>query len=103
MLPEAGSCVSQGTCSMKKKRRKQKFYYSSNKALEKSRMRRANKKFSFRGLIKLLDFGNVDVADIADVTDGVLRAIQEVEEEMITDINKAACATKVNISHDPVI
>jgi hypothetical protein len=88
---------------MKKKRRKQKFYYSSNKALEKSRMRRANKKFSFRGLIKLLDFGNVDVADIADVTDGVLRAIQEVEEEMITDINKAACATKVNVSPDPVI
>jgi hypothetical protein len=51
----------------------------------------------------LLDFGNVDVADIADVTDGVLRAIQEVEEEMITDINKAACATKVNVSPDPVI
>jgi hypothetical protein len=48
---------------VKKKRRKQKIYYSSNKALEKSRMRTANKKFSFRGPIKLLDFGNVDVAE----------------------------------------
>jgi hypothetical protein len=51
----------------------------------------------------LLDFGNADVADIAGVTNGVLGAIQEVEEEMITDINKAACATKVNVSPDPVI
>jgi hypothetical protein len=53
--------------------------------------------------VKLLDFGNTDVADIAGVTDDVLWAIQEVEEEMITNINKAACATKVNISPDPVI
>jgi outer membrane protein assembly factor BamD (BamD/ComL family) len=45
MLPEAGSYASQGTCSVKKKKRKQKFYYSSNKALEKSRMRTANKAF----------------------------------------------------------
>jgi hypothetical protein len=88
---------------VKKKRRKQKFYYSSNKALEKSRMRMANKEFSFRGPIKLLDFGNADVVDIAGVTDSILRAIQKMEEEMITDINKAACATKVNISPDPVI
>jgi hypothetical protein len=51
----------------------------------------------------LLDFGNADVADIAGVTNGVLGAIQEVEEEMITDINKAACATKVNVSPNHVI
>jgi hypothetical protein len=95
---EISSCTSQGTCSVKKKRRKHKLYYSSNKALEKSRMRRANKEVSFRGPIKLLDFGNADVADIASVTDGVLRAVQEVEEVMITDINKVACATKVNVS-----
>jgi hypothetical protein len=51
MLPEAGSCASQGTCSVKEKRRKNKLYYSSNKALEKSRMRMANKEFSFEALI----------------------------------------------------
>jgi hypothetical protein len=102
MLPEVGSCASQGTCSVKK-RRKQKIYYSSNKALEKSRMRTANQEFSYRGPIKLLDFGNADVVDIAGVTDSILRAIQKMEEEMITDINKAACATKVNVSPDPVI
>jgi hypothetical protein len=103
MLPEAGSCASQGTCSVKNKRRKQKFYYFSNKALETSRMRMANKEFSFWGPIKLLDFGNADVADFANVTDDNLWVVQEVEEEMITDINKAECATKVNVSLDPVI
>jgi hypothetical protein len=102
MLPEAGSCTSQGTCSMKKKKRKQKIYYSSNKALEKSRMRMANKEFSYLGPIKLLDFGNTDVADIAGVIDGDLSAVQEVEEEMIADINKAACTTEVNIGFAPV-
>jgi hypothetical protein len=60
---------------VKKKKRKQKFYYSSNKALEKLRMRTANKEFSFRGPIKLLDFGNANVIDIAGVTDGVLWAV----------------------------
>jgi hypothetical protein len=51
----------------------------------------------------LLDFGNADVADFANVTDDNLWVVQEVEEEMITDINKAECATKVNVSLDPVI
>jgi hypothetical protein len=46
----------------------------------------------------LLDFGNTNVADIAGVTDGVLQAIQEVEEVMIIDVNNAKCATKVNIN-----
>ena len=76
MLPKARSCMSQGTCSVKKKKKKkQKFYYSSNKALEEFRMRFANKEFSFRGPIKLLDFGNVDVVDIVSVTDGILQAV----------------------------
>jgi hypothetical protein len=35
-------------------------------------MRNANKEFKFRGPSKLLDFGNVEVADIAGVTDRVL-------------------------------
>jgi hypothetical protein len=38
-------------------------------------MRTANKEFSFRGPIKLLDFGNANVIDIAGVTDGVLWAV----------------------------
>ena len=75
MLLEVGSYASQGTCSVKKKKRKQKFHYSSNKALEKSRMRTANKEFSFRGPIKLLDFGNVDIVDIASIIDSILWAI----------------------------
>jgi hypothetical protein len=87
---------------VKKKRRKQKIYYSSNKALEKLRMRTANKEFSYRGPIKLLDFGNADVVDIASVTDGDLPAVQEVEEEMIANINKAACTTEVNVGSVPV-
>jgi hypothetical protein len=94
MLPEVGSCASQGTCSVKK-RRKQKIYYSSNKALEKSRMRTANQEFSYRGPIKLLDFGNADVVDIVGVTDGDLPAAQEVEEEMIANVNKATCSAPV--------
>jgi hypothetical protein len=65
-------------------------------------MRMPNKKFSFRGPIKLLDFGNADVANIAGVTDGDLPAVQEVEEEMIADVNKAACTTKVNVGSTPV-
>jgi hypothetical protein len=40
--------------------------------LDRSRMRNANKEFKFRGPSKLLDFGNVEVADIAGVTDRVL-------------------------------
>jgi hypothetical protein len=35
-------------------------------------MRNANKEFKFRGPSKLLDFGNVEVADIGGVTVGVL-------------------------------
>jgi hypothetical protein len=73
MLPGAESCASQGTRSEKKKKKKKKgFYYSSKKNLDRSRMRNANKEFKFRGPSKLLDFGNVDVADIASVSDGVL-------------------------------
>ena len=63
MLLKYGFCASQATCSVKKKTGKQKFYYSSNKALEKLRMRTAIKEFSFQGPIKLLDFGNADVVD----------------------------------------
>jgi hypothetical protein len=60
-------------------------------------MRAANKDFKFRGPSKLLDFGNADVADITSVIAGVLQDVQEVEELLITDVNKAACATKVNL------
>jgi hypothetical protein len=69
MLPGAESCASQGTRSEKRKKR---LYYSSKKNLDRSRMRNANKEFKFRGPSKLLDFGNVDVADIASVSDGVM-------------------------------
>jgi hypothetical protein len=68
MLPEVELCTSQGTRSEKKKKKKRGLYYSSRKDLERSRMRSANKEFKFRGPRKLLDFGNVDVADIAGVT-----------------------------------
>jgi hypothetical protein len=72
MLSGVESCASQGTRSEKKKKRKKGFYYSSKKDLDRSRMRNANKEFKFRGPSKLLDFGNVEVADIAGVTDRVL-------------------------------
>jgi hypothetical protein len=39
MLPKAESYASQGTCSVRKKKKKSKLYYSNKKALEKSRMR----------------------------------------------------------------
>jgi hypothetical protein len=80
---------------VRKKRRKCKLYFSSKKALEKLRMRTANKEFNFRSPNKFLDFGNADVADIVGITDGVLRAIQEVEEGMILDVNKVKCANEV--------
>jgi hypothetical protein len=57
--------------------------------------------FKFRSPSKLLDFGNANVADIAGVTDGDLQAVQEVEEVMIVDFNKAACATKMKIGPAP--
>ena len=72
MLPGAKSCVSQGTCSEKRKKKKKGFYYYSNKDLDRFRMKNANKEFKFRGLSKLLDFGNVEVADIVGVIDRVL-------------------------------
>jgi hypothetical protein len=75
MLPEVKPCVSQGTCSVRKKKRKNKLYFSRKKALEKLRMKTANKGFNFRGPNKLLDFGNANVADIASITNGVLQAI----------------------------
>jgi hypothetical protein len=99
MLHGAKSCASQGTRSEKK--RKKGLYYSSKKNLERSRMRSANNDFKFRGPSKMLDFGNADVADIAGVTDEDLQAVQEVEEVMIVDFNKAACATKVKIGPAP--
>jgi hypothetical protein len=102
MLPGAESCASQGTRSEKKKKRKRGLYYSSRKDLERSRMRSANKEFKFRGPSKLLDFGNADVVDIAGVTGGDLPTIQEVEEEMIADVNKAACTTEVNVGTAPI-
>jgi hypothetical protein len=49
----------------------------------------------------LLDFENADVADIAGESDGVLQAVQEVEEVMTPHVNKVACATEVNISLAP--
>jgi hypothetical protein len=94
MLPGVESCTSKGTRSEKKKKRKKGFYYSSKKDLDRSRMRNANKEFKFRGPSKLLDFGNVEVADIASVIVGVL---QEVEEVLIMDDNKVACASEVNV------
>jgi hypothetical protein len=102
MLPRAESCASQGTRSEKKKKTKRGLYYSSRKDLERSRMRSANKEFKFRGPSKLLDFGNADVVDIAGVTGGDLPTIQEVEEEMIADVNKAACTTEVNVGTAPI-
>jgi hypothetical protein len=102
MFPGAESCVSQGTRSEKKKKRKKGLYYSSRKDLERSRMRSANKEFKFRGPSKLLDFGNIDVADITGVTDGDLLAVQEVQEELIADVNKEACTTEVNVGTAPV-
>jgi hypothetical protein len=101
MLPRTKSCLSQGTRSEKKKKRKKGLYYSSRKDLERSRMRSANKEFKFRGPSKLLDFGNAEVVDIAGLTNGALHAVQEVEEVMIVDFNKAACATEVNIGPAP--
>jgi hypothetical protein len=38
-------------------------------------MRNVNKEFKFRGPSKLLDFENVDVVDIASVSDGVLQDV----------------------------
>jgi len=57
-------------------------------------MRNANKKFKFRGPTKLLDFGNVDVANIASVSKGVLQNVPE-EEVMIAAANIATCETEV--------
>jgi hypothetical protein len=49
----------------------------------------------------LLDFGNADIVDIVGLTDGALQDVQEVEEVMIVDFNKGACATEVNIGPVP--
>ena len=59
-------------------------------------MKNANKEFKFRGPNKLLDFGNIEVADIAGVTVGVLQDVQEVEG-LISNIEDAKCATQVNV------
>jgi hypothetical protein len=56
----------------RRRRGRRGFYYSSKKDLDRSRMRNANKEFKFRGPSKLLDFGNIDVADIAGLTEGAL-------------------------------
>ena len=60
-------------------------------------MRNASKEFKFRGPSKLLDFGNADVADIAGLSNGALQDVQEVEEVMITNVNKLVCAMEVNV------
>ena len=60
-------------------------------------MRNANKEFKFRGPSKLLDFGNIDVADIVSVSDGVLQDVHEEEEVMIIADNIATCITEVII------
>ena len=102
MFLGAESCAFHGSCSeKKKKKRKRGLYYSNRKNLERSRMRSANKEFKFRGPSKLLDFGNVDVADIAGITNKDPQVVQEVEEMIIVDFNKAACATKVKIGCAP--
>ena len=94
MLPRAESLPSQGTCSEKKKKRRKGLYYSSRKNLNRSRMRNANKEFKFRGPTKLLNFGNVDVADIASVSEGVLQDVPE-EEVIIAAANIVTCETEV--------
>jgi uncharacterized protein with von Willebrand factor type A (vWA) domain len=86
---------------MREKKRKNNFYYSSKKALEKSRMRLANKECETGGPSILLNFGNADVADIVGAIDGVLHAIQEVEEVMNININDVECATKETVSPAP--
>ena len=68
MPSEADACASQDICSMKKKRKKSKLYYSSTKTLEELRMRMANNKFKLTGPNKFLDFGDADVADVAGKT-----------------------------------
>lgn len=98
MQPKAESCTSQGTFSGEKKKNN-KLYYSSKKALEKAKNEVGQKTFNFRGHSKFLDFGNVD--DTASITNKVLQAIQEVEEVMIIDVNEAKCAIKVNICPAP--
>jgi hypothetical protein len=72
MLTEADACASQGACNVKKKKRKNKLYYSSKKALEKLRMRVANIVPKFRAPAKLLNFEDADIANIASVSDKVL-------------------------------
>jgi hypothetical protein len=64
-------------------------------------MRMANNECKFRGLSKLLDFRNADVADVAGVTDEVLQVVQEVEEVMTIDINDSKVATEENVSPTP--
>jgi hypothetical protein len=64
-------------------------------------MRNVNKEFKFRGPSKLLDFENVDVVDIASVSDGVLQDVQEEDEVMITAVNNAACTTEVIVGLTP--
>jgi hypothetical protein len=86
---------------MRKKWKKSKLYYSSKKALEKSRMTMANNEFKFRGPSKLLDYGDANVADVVGVTDGDLQAIHKLEETMNTDIIDAECVTEEIISPAP--
>jgi hypothetical protein len=48
MPSEVDAYASYGTYSIRKKRMKSKLYYSSKKALKKSKMRTANNEFKFR-------------------------------------------------------
>jgi hypothetical protein len=93
-------CVSE-TCSMKKKKRKSKLYYSSKKDLERSRMRVANKEFKFRGPSKLLDFGDANVASVVGITNRDLHVVHELEEMTVTDNNDAECGTEEILSLAP--
>jgi hypothetical protein len=65
-------------------------------------MRVANKEFKFRSPSKLLDFGDANVADVVGITDKDLQAVHELEEMVITDVNRAACATEVNVCPTPI-
>ena len=65
-------------------------------------MRATDKEFKFRSPNKVLDFEDANVADVAGITNRDLQAIHELEEIVITDVNKATCAIKVNVCPIPV-
>lgn len=58
----------------------------------------AYNKFKFRANSKLLDFGNIDVADVAGIIIRDVQAIHKLEETMNTDNIDAECATEEIVS-----